>query len=110
MADLVINALVVRPDGTPHDEHTHKWWGLDQQMMDWFGQKMVKMQGHAKEFAGKHEDSANATLSATIDGVAQPDVTVTEVSYKALTKFEREAWHVEGELISIAEEKAKHKK
>jgi len=62
--------------------------------------------------AGKKEDDANlsATLSSTVDGVAQKPVVIKDISYKALTKFERAAHNVADELLKLGEEKAKHKK
>lgn len=111
MAKLDIKAEVKNSDGSHFYSESHSWSNLDDGTLDWFKKKMDHMAAFGKSVVGKKEDDANlsATLSASIDGVAQPEHSYTGISRVALSKFEREFQKIGDELISMGEKRASDK-
>ncbi len=110
--NLALKAVVTNSDGTLFYREEHEWTNLSADTLNFFKSKLAHLESFAKDNHGKHEDGANLTanLTATLDGNQIAAHSFTGVSYKALSKFEREAHKIGDELIKLGEEKAKHKK
>lgn len=111
MHNLIIKAVVTKADGSLFYREEHEWTNVDDQVLGWFNGKLAHLTDHAHKLAGKGEDSANlsALLTVIVDAVPQT-VSVGGISYKALTKFEREFHKIGGELLDLGDERAKQKK
>lgn len=111
MHNLEIAAVVRKHDGSMFYREEHEWDNMEAADLAHFVAELKKMEDHAKSLAGKHEDSANltVTLSMHIDNKKIPDVVIHEVSYHALSKFERDFLVVAESVIKLGEEKLKHK-
>lgn len=114
---LEIYATVTEANGDEYYWEGHRWPKLNDQMLQWFTDKLAHMASFAHSIHGKNEDDANLTVSleGTIDGVAILDPATskppsfTGVSEAAVSKFEEEFHKVGGELVKLGAAKAKGK-
>lgn len=106
MKDVAIKCVVTSVDGFYYREE-HEWRNLTPLGASWLEIKMHEMAPLFEKFQNnKHDDGLTATLSATLDGALQTDITLTGISYQEMTKFQK-VWHKwEGELLGFSERMA----
>lgn len=112
MHNLEIKAVIHKSDGSLFYREEHEWDNLNPTELAHFTGELKKLEDHAKSLAGKNEDSGNltVTLSGNIDNKKMPEIVITDVSYHALSKFERDFLKVSEEVIKMGEDKLHGKK
>lgn len=112
MNNLEIKAVVHKSDGSLFYREEHEWDNMSDADLAHFVNELKKLEDHAKSLAGKKEDSGNltVTLSGNIDNKKMPEIVIADVSYHALSKFERDFLKVSEAIIKMGEDKLSSKK
>ncbi len=111
MKTLATRAVVndpANPDGFYYREE-HEWRNLDAEASAKFEAFMKESVALINRETKNSQGPLVATLSSVIDGAAQPDIVVKNVSLDDVTKFERHAHKFGDALIGMGEERAKKK-
>lgn len=108
MKDLSTKAVVTGPGGFYYREE-HEWRGLGGDAGNWFAKAQDQMVQHITKAQqhSKKDGQLTATLDATIDGVAQPQVVISNVNRQEMHAVQR-LWHkLEDEILSFGEKSGK---
>jgi len=109
MKDLSTKAVVTGPQGFYYREE-HEWHNLSPEMSAWFLAQQKKITDYiAKASSNAEDDGLVAVLDANFDGVAQPTINVTGISYKELNRFQRFWAALENEVLGKGEEHGRKK-
>jgi DNA recombination-dependent growth factor C len=100
MKDLALKSVITGKDGFYYREE-HEWRGMnpDSPTCKLLAARLAQADEMAKKIAsGKADDGLSAVLSASIDGVASADITVTGLSYGEVNAFQKQ-WQAWGNEI-----------
>lgn len=106
-----ISCVVTRADGSKFYEESHGWYGIDADGVKMLNGEVDAFAYKVKGEQGKKDDGENlsGTFTRTVDGVSDT-FSVSDVSYKSLSKLQREWHHAGDRVIKEGEKRAKSKK
>lgn len=110
MKSLKTSAVVLNADGTVFYEESHHWPKLDDNASAAFKGFMADSARMLNQRGGKYDGDKTATLSAVVDGVAQPDLVAKGVSLEEVVQFQRHAHQFGGMLLDMGDQHARNKR
>jgi hypothetical protein len=105
MSDLSIKAVITK-DGAKFFDVSAAAYGLNPQSTAFLTGKLKSLAEHAKTKGSAGGSALVATLSATLDGTAAPDVVVSGMSKDVLHTVEDEMLALGHELLKASKDKA----